>query len=109
MDLKELKMFRMKSHDCYEFMERLIPISFREMLSQKVWSVLDFSIVTYLPKDKRGHMRQSEQSVLILMCKVERIFPSRLFDVLEHLILHLLYKTGVCVLVHYRWMYHFER
>ena len=31
-DMQNLKLFRMKSHDCHVFMQRLLPIAFRELL-----------------------------------------------------------------------------
>ncbi|KAL0396052.1 UNVERIFIED_CONTAM: hypothetical protein Scaly_0053600 [Sesamum calycinum] len=39
-DLNELKLHGMKSHDCHVFMERLIPTAFREMLPEFVWNAL---------------------------------------------------------------------
>ena len=31
-DMQKLKLFGMKSHDCHVFMQRLLPIAFRELL-----------------------------------------------------------------------------
>ena len=39
-DMRKHKLFRMKSHDCHVFMQRLIPIAFREMLPSVVWQAL---------------------------------------------------------------------
>ncbi|XP_057984552.1 uncharacterized protein LOC110654254 [Hevea brasiliensis] len=36
-DMRKLKLFGMKSHDCHVFMQRLLPIAFRELLLQNVW------------------------------------------------------------------------
>ncbi|KAL0417048.1 UNVERIFIED_CONTAM: hypothetical protein Slati_3536700 [Sesamum latifolium] len=38
--MKELWLHGMKSHDCHVFMQKLIPIAFREMLRESVWSGL---------------------------------------------------------------------
>ncbi|KAK4391412.1 hypothetical protein Sango_1919000 [Sesamum angolense] len=38
--MKELRMHGMKSYDCHVFMQKLIPVAFREMLPGPVWSVL---------------------------------------------------------------------
>uniref|UniRef100_M1AZZ2 TdcA1-ORF2 protein n=1 Tax=Solanum tuberosum TaxID=4113 RepID=M1AZZ2_SOLTU len=35
-DMNNHKLFGMKSHDCHVFMQRLIPIAFRELLPTKV-------------------------------------------------------------------------
>lgn len=37
------------------------------------------------------------------------IFPSSFFDVMVHLTIHLAREVIICGLVHYRWMYPFER
>ncbi|KAL0401572.1 UNVERIFIED_CONTAM: hypothetical protein Slati_4187100 [Sesamum latifolium] len=39
-DMKELRMHGMKSHNCHVFMQKFIPIAFRKMLSEHVWSAL---------------------------------------------------------------------
>ena len=39
-DMKKHKLFGMKSHDCHVFMQRLIPVAFRELLPGNVWQVL---------------------------------------------------------------------
>ena len=39
-DMAKHKIFGMKSHDCHVFMQRLIPIAFRELLPAKVWEAL---------------------------------------------------------------------
>ena len=36
-DMRKHKLFGMKSHDCLVFMQRLIPIAFRELLPTNVW------------------------------------------------------------------------
>ncbi|KAL0293918.1 UNVERIFIED_CONTAM: hypothetical protein Scaly_3133200 [Sesamum calycinum] len=47
-DMTELRMHGMKSHDCHVFMQNLIPIAFRVMLPEHVWSALtEVSIFNY--------------------------------------------------------------
>ena len=47
-DMKKHKLFGMKSHDCHVFMQRLIPIAFRELLLGNVWQALtEISIFFY--------------------------------------------------------------
>ena len=40
MDKQKLKLFGMKSHDSHVFMQRLLPVAFRELLPQNVWKAL---------------------------------------------------------------------
>lgn len=39
-DLKECKLFGMKSHDCHVFMQRLLPAVFKDLLPLNVWNVI---------------------------------------------------------------------
>ncbi|KAL0413826.1 UNVERIFIED_CONTAM: hypothetical protein Sradi_1584300 [Sesamum radiatum] len=39
-DMANLRLHGMKSHDCQVFMQKLIPIAFREMLPESVWGAL---------------------------------------------------------------------
>ncbi|KAL2235281.1 UNVERIFIED_CONTAM: hypothetical protein Sindi_1260300, partial [Sesamum indicum] len=39
-DMKEMRLQNMKSHDCHVFMQKLIPIAFREILPEPMWSAL---------------------------------------------------------------------
>ncbi|KAL0446038.1 UNVERIFIED_CONTAM: hypothetical protein Slati_1731700 [Sesamum latifolium] len=39
-DMIKLRMHGMRSHDCHVFIQKLIPIAFREMLPEHVWSAL---------------------------------------------------------------------
>ena len=44
-DMKNHKLFGMKSHDFHVFMQRLIPIAFHELLPGNVWqAVTEISI-----------------------------------------------------------------
>ena len=112
-DFKELKMSGMKSHDCHVFMERLLPIAFRELLPTSVWSVLAELSFFYrdlcAPKLFVAHICKLEKDIALLVCKLERIFPPGFFDVMEHLLVHLPYEARVGGPVQYRWMYPFER
>ena len=46
---------------------------------------------------------------IIILCKLERIFPLEFFDFMEHLLVYLVYKARVYGSVQYRWMNLFER
>jgi hypothetical protein len=45
----------------------------------------------------------------VLLCKLEKIFPPRFFNPMEHLLIHIPYEAKVGGPVQYRWMYHIER
>ena len=111
-DMRKHKLFGMKSHDCHVFMQRLIPIAFREMLPSAVWQALTelslfFKELTSTVL-KTEAMLRLESEIPIIICKLERIFPPSFFDSMEHLPTHLAYEARVAGPVQYRWMYPFE-
>jgi hypothetical protein len=54
-------------------------------------------------------MEELEKEILVLLCKLEKIFPLGWFNPMEHLRIHLPYEAKVGGPVQYRWMYPFER
>ncbi|XP_039141251.1 uncharacterized protein LOC120278562 [Dioscorea cayenensis subsp. rotundata] len=112
-DMRKLKLFGMKSHDCHVFMQRLLPIAFRKLLPSGVWRALTelsnfFKELTSTVIREEDMLRLNEEIPLIL-CKLERIFPPSFFDSMEHLPVHLAYEAWIAGPVQYRWMYPFER
>ncbi|KAL0403965.1 UNVERIFIED_CONTAM: hypothetical protein Sradi_2037300 [Sesamum radiatum] len=112
-DLNELKLHGMKSHDCHIFMERLIPIAFREILPKFVWNALTevsllFQAISSATLDI-NKVKKLEESVAIIVFNLKKIFPPAFFDSMEHLLVHLPYEARVGGSVQYRWMYPFER
>lgn len=103
----------MKSHDCHVFMQRLIPLAFRDMLPKPKWRAL--TELSLFFKEicanvlRVSDMENAELAIIELVCKLEKIFPPAFFDVMEHLLVHLPYEAKVGGSVQYRWMYPFER
>ncbi|WMV37676.1 hypothetical protein MTR67_031061, partial [Solanum verrucosum] len=112
-DTNTKKLYGMKSHDCHVFMQRLLPIAFRELLPSNVWQALtelslffkDLTSTTLRVDD----MERLEADIPQILCKLERIFPPGFFDSMEHLPVHLPYEAKIAGPVQYRWMYPFER
>ncbi|XP_073051313.1 uncharacterized protein [Primulina eburnea] len=112
-DMNKLRMFGMKSHDCHVFMQRLIPVVFKELLPRDVWEALTELSIFFADLTARNvkisdMLRLSEQ-IPIIMCKLEKIFPPSFFDSMEHLCIHLPYEARIMGPVQFRWMYPFER
>ncbi|XP_063942632.1 uncharacterized protein LOC135150300 [Daucus carota subsp. sativus] len=107
------KLKGMKSHDCHVFLERLLPIAFRDLLYKPIWDAVtelscffnDLCSKTINEKD----MSVLEKNIIEITCKLEKIFPPGFFDSMEHLTIHLPYEARVGGPVQYRWMYPFER
>ncbi|KAL0329043.1 UNVERIFIED_CONTAM: hypothetical protein Sradi_4891000, partial [Sesamum radiatum] len=98
-DMTELRMHGMKSHDWHVFMQKLIQIAFREMLPEHVWSALtkvSLLLQRICSTTVDVHkFHELENSVAIIMCNLEKIFPPAFIDSIEHLIVHLSYEARV--------------
>ena len=112
-DLNKTKMYGMKSHDCHVFMERLVPIAFRELLPPAIWSALTELSLFFKNMCTRvvevEVLRTLERNIPLILCMLERIFPPSFFDSMEHLPVHLPYEALHAGPVQFRWMYPFER
>jgi hypothetical protein len=53
-------------------------------------------------------MEKLEKEILVLVCKLEKIFPLGWFNPMHPLIIYLPYEAKVGGPVQYRWMYPFE-
>ncbi|XXG55675.1 hypothetical protein AAC387_Pa03g3286 [Persea americana] len=93
------KLQGMKSHDRHVFMERLMPLAFRDLLDKPIWDALtdlsrffrDICSKTLNEKD----MSILEKNIIEITCKLEKIFPPSFFDSMEHLQIHLPYEARV--------------
>ncbi|KAI5312977.1 hypothetical protein L3X38_042151 [Prunus dulcis] len=56
-----------------------------------------------VPKDKL------EEDVVVTLCLLEKYFPPSFFDIMVHLVVHLVREVRLCGPVYFRWMYPFER
>jgi hypothetical protein len=94
-------------------MERLLPIALRGFIDNTIWLALaELSFFfrqlcsTEINIEK---MEELENSIPVLLCKLEKIFPPGFFNSMQHLLLHLPYEAKIGGPVQYRWMYVFER
>lgn len=111
-DMKNGKLFGLKSHDCHVLMERLLPTAFSG-LPDRIWSPItelcQFFKEICSTTLRTEHLKVMEQNIPIILCKIERVFPPGWFNSMEHLPVHLVYEAKVGGPIQYRWMYPFER
>jgi len=99
LETNKSRLFGMKSHDCHVFMQRLMPIAFRELLPSNVWQTLtelslffkDLTSTTLRVAD----MERLAIDISQILCKLERIFPQGFFNSMEHLPVHLPYEARI--------------
>ena len=54
-------------------------------------------------------LERLEERIVIILCKLERIFPPAFFDIMIHLMVYLPHEAKLAGPISYRWMYPFER
>ncbi|XP_062103806.1 uncharacterized protein LOC133814920 [Humulus lupulus] len=92
-NMKDGKLFGLKSHDCHILLQRLLPIGLRPYLKKKVMdAIVELSLFfkklcarTLYVKD----LDELEKGIVLTLCKLESIFPPSFFDVMIHLMVHL--------------------
>ncbi|KAL2253092.1 UNVERIFIED_CONTAM: hypothetical protein Sindi_0103900 [Sesamum indicum] len=91
-NMKELKLHGMKSHDCHVFMRKLILIAFREMLAEPMWNALtEVSLLCQILCSTMLNVNKVKEldSVATIWWNLEKIFPPAFFDSMKHLIIHM--------------------
>ena len=113
MDMRNASLHNLKSHDCHVFMQRLLPLAFKDLLPTNVWNVLTELSQFFrdlcsskLHVDDIVHLKNN---IVEILCKLERVFSLTFFNVMEHLPVHLPTKLKLGSPVQYRWMYDSER
>lgn len=82
-DMADCKLSRMKSHDSHIFLEKLLPIAFRDFLPEPIWNVLTemsmfFNAIcaTTLYLDD---LKRLEEGIKFTICKLEKILSPNFF------------------------------
>jgi hypothetical protein len=103
----------LKSHDYHIFIERLLPVMIRGYVPEDVWQVmakLSFFFRQLCAKEIDPVVISSmKREVVVLLCKLEKIFPPAFFNPMQHLILHLPYEARMGGPMQFRWCYAIER
>ena len=54
-------------------------------------------------------LEELEYEAALILCKLEMYFPPSFFDIMVHLVVHLVREIKLCDPVYLRWMYPIER
>ncbi|KAG2405345.1 uncharacterized protein HKW66_Vig0046000 [Vigna angularis] len=111
--MQDLKLVGLKSHDCHVLMQQLLPVLIRGILPPSVRGILTrlsffFNAICKKVVDPRG-LDELENEGIRLLCQLEMYFPPSFFDIMVHLIVHLVREIRICGPVFLRWMYPVER
>ncbi|KAL5714361.1 hypothetical protein ACHQM5_016334 [Ranunculus cassubicifolius] len=112
-NVKDCKISGMKSHDCHVLLQRLLPAALRGFLPDDVSSALIelglFFRELCSKTLKLEVLKKMQKDIVVVLCKLEQIFPPSFFDVMIHLAIHLPLEAIHGGPVQYRWMYPIER
>jgi hypothetical protein len=110
-NLKIGKLAVVKSHDYHVIMEWLLSNMLRGYMHQDVWKTLAELSYCYrhpcAKEIKKEMMEKLEKEISVLLCKLEKIFPPKWFNPMQHLLIHLPYEAklvarcniGGCILL----------
>ena len=111
--MEELKLSGLKSHDYHALMQQPLPVAIRSVLPKHVRYAITrlcfffnalCSKVVDVPR-----LNDLQQEIVVILCLLEKYFPPSFFDIMIHLIVHLVREVRLCGPVYMRWMYPFER
>ena len=112
-DMKKLKINRLKSHDCHIIMIKLLPLALREISNLHVrLHMTESSNYFYEMYSKVAQLQEFmklEKQILVTLCNLEKMFPLIFFDIMVHLVVHLAYKVRIARPSIYHYTYPIER
>jgi hypothetical protein len=107
------KLSTMKAHDWHIFMQQLVLLCLCELMDQ--WTKIG---IMCLSRNFRcicakvlnsTNMDTLWNDITITMCMLEMTMPPVFFDIMMHLVLHLVEELDMASPIHTRWMYCVER
>lgn len=109
----EKKLAGVKSHDHHVLVQQVLPATIRHLLKKGPReSIIRLGMAFQRLCSKTIKMSElKELSVYVTetLCMFELWFPPGFFDIMPHLVQHLVYELEMCGPVHSRWCYAIER
>ncbi|KAK1617227.1 hypothetical protein QYE76_022744 [Lolium multiflorum] len=107
------KLQGLKTHDCHILLQRILPAGLRGTIHEDIYEAVaelgNFFRELCCKTLKRDVLDRLEKEIVVILCKLEKIFPPSFFDVMVHLAIHLPKEARLRGPVHYGWMYPVER
>ena len=93
LDPKKKKISGMKSHDCHVMLTQLLPVALRGVMDDHVRETLfDFCNVFDVISRKSISLKRLErlkEEIVVILCELEMYFPPAFFNVMVHLLVHI--------------------
>ncbi|KAI5328207.1 hypothetical protein L3X38_027604 [Prunus dulcis] len=111
--LQDSRLLGLKSHDCHTLMQQLLPVAIRSVLEKPARYAITrlcffFNAICAKTVDV-SKLDKLEEDVVVTLCLLEKYFSPSFFDIMVHLVVHLVREVRLCGPVYFRWMYPFER
>ena len=111
--MKDLKLRGMKAHDCHVMLTQMLPVAIRGILPDKVRDPIIklcsfFNAISQKVIDP-NKLEKLHEDIIITLCLLEMHFPPSFFDMMVHLIVHLVKQIRILGPVFMHQMYPFER
>ncbi|XP_061990536.1 uncharacterized protein LOC133708965 [Rosa rugosa] len=112
-NVKDGKITGLKTHDCHVLLQRLLPVGIRSFLSKDVCDPI-VELASFFEQIcaktlKVADLDRLQRDIVVILCKLEQIFPPAFFDIMIHLAVHLPHEAKIAGPVGYRWMFPIER
>jgi hypothetical protein len=88
----------LKSHDYHVIMNRLLHVMLPGYLDDDIWEALAELSYFYrqlCAKEVKKDMIEKLEEIPMLICKLEKRFPLGWFNLMQHLLVHILYEAKV--------------
>ena len=107
------KLSGMKTHDSHILLQKLLPAGIISFLTEPVRETLIEFCQFFEKLCARtlivDELREMQRSIILILCKLEKIYPPAFFTIMVHLCVHLPEQAILGGPVQYRWMYGTER
>ena len=93
LDPAKQKFSGMKSHDCHVLMTQILPVAIRGIMDAHVRETL-FGLCNFFDVISRKsigvrQLRRLQEEIVVILCELEMYFPPAFFDVMVHLLVHI--------------------
>jgi len=93
LDSAKQKFSGMKSHDCHVLMTQILPVAIRGIMDVHVRETL-FGLCNFFDVISRKsvgvrQLRRLQEEIVVILCELEMYFPPAFFDVMVHLLVHI--------------------
>ncbi|XP_074297146.1 uncharacterized protein LOC141627831 [Silene latifolia] len=111
--IKDCKLVGMKSHDCHVMLTQLLPVAIRSVLPKHVRQIITKLCLFFDALNSKDihpdTLDDLQANVVVTLCELEMYFPITFFDIMVHLVIHLVREIKLCGPVFQRNMWAMER